>query len=386
MTVKGCLVCGDGSVEEVILKNLRILGLDLPEDHRVFELCKICGFFGITRALRSTIREEIESYYKASSQTYALHDSPAATRVFDRRLSLIYQTELKKLKTPVLGFGGGSCRFEKYAASRMGGVSVESLDLNASAKATGKSIEFYDLISALHVLEHVDDPHKVLVELRDSLSADGILFIEVPYFGTPSIHSDGLHREHLNYFTARSLSDLLNRAGLIVHAFDIDCDKDFHTCSGDVLRIVAKKQKSSEKIQPRSITTLPQEFFFRPFDLHMLASRREKVFEKIATLLAEERLNAIVGLGGLFSEFLDFLILQNKELLIRKVRLFDQSPARFSSHLSVESSESFYDFAGGRTSVIIMSSFFTEIAANIRVKFSVQEVFAVTSSSRLVKI
>ncbi len=73
----------------------------------------------------------------------------------------------------------------------------------------------YDLIMLKHVLEHVDDPVKQLRELREHVSADGYLFIEVPGIVNkiPSIQN-----AHYHYFSERTLASVIQQSGFEITA------------------------------------------------------------------------------------------------------------------------------------------------------------------------
>lgn len=78
----------------------------------------------------------------------------------------------------------------------------------------------FDLVSAHQVLEHLENPRDALVAMRDLLDADGRVLLTVPnaaswsarYFG-PAWLSWDLPR-HLTHFTARSLAEMADLAGL----------------------------------------------------------------------------------------------------------------------------------------------------------------------------
>jgi SAM-dependent methyltransferase len=77
----------------------------------------------------------------------------------------------------------------------------------------------FDLITAWHVLEHLVDPLDALRSLRDRLASNGTLFIDVPSWGSIGRRvrrerwAQLTPPEHLNFFTKRSLSSCLRRAG-----------------------------------------------------------------------------------------------------------------------------------------------------------------------------
>jgi SAM-dependent methyltransferase len=74
----------------------------------------------------------------------------------------------------------------------------------------------YDLILAYGVLEHIEDPHAFLLELRGALATDGSLILAVPDCA-PYIEQGDIScffHEHWSYYDSRSLSRSLNAAGL----------------------------------------------------------------------------------------------------------------------------------------------------------------------------
>ncbi|MCJ7696473.1 MAG: class I SAM-dependent methyltransferase [Anaerolineaceae bacterium] len=73
-----------------------------------------------------------------------------------------------------------------------------------------KDVKCFDLISMMHVLEHVNDPLEMLKGLRENLlTPDGHLLIEVPNFYA----HDSFELAHLICFTKHSLIQLLESAG-----------------------------------------------------------------------------------------------------------------------------------------------------------------------------
>ena len=70
--------------------------------------------------------------------------------------------------------------------------------------------ERFQLISLMHVLEHLTDPLETLVKLRQILLApDGYILIEVPNFYA----HDSYELAHLSCFTSHSLREMVRQAG-----------------------------------------------------------------------------------------------------------------------------------------------------------------------------
>lgn len=70
--------------------------------------------------------------------------------------------------------------------------------------------EAFDLVTLMHVLEHLENPIKVLLQIREHLLvADGLLLIEVPNFYA----HDSYELAHLSCFSEHTLKEMLRQAG-----------------------------------------------------------------------------------------------------------------------------------------------------------------------------
>ena len=78
----------------------------------------------------------------------------------------------------------------------------------------------FDCIILIGVLEHVRDLKASLEAVRGLLSPDGLVYIEVPdstgFAGRPDAPFQEFSTEHVNYFSAASLTNLMNRFGFSV--------------------------------------------------------------------------------------------------------------------------------------------------------------------------
>jgi len=89
----------------------------------------------------------------------------------------------------------------------------------------------YDIICMWHVLEHVNDPIKVVKKLMSMLNKNGVLFIEVPNIYDPLLtlykleefHKFYYQSPHLYYFSPKTLEKIILRAGYkpIIHNIQI---------------------------------------------------------------------------------------------------------------------------------------------------------------------
>lgn len=75
----------------------------------------------------------------------------------------------------------------------------------------------FDVISILHVLEHIENPEKYIEKIHDLLNAKGLLFVEVPNFNSWAEKLTQKHwlaldlKHHLFFFTPSSLVSLLEK-------------------------------------------------------------------------------------------------------------------------------------------------------------------------------
>lgn len=79
------------------------------------------------------------------------------------------------------------------------------------------SNQHYDLIIMSHVLEHIPDPARFINLLRDKLSHQGNIFIDVP---CRDYLYKNIDEPHVLFFDKRSLSFLLSSNGLIIKNLD----------------------------------------------------------------------------------------------------------------------------------------------------------------------
>lgn len=82
----------------------------------------------------------------------------------------------------------------------------------------------FDVVTIFHVVEHLEDPFRYLVEVRRLLAPGGLLVIELPDHSGPGFRLLGVrhlcvdHPNHLHFFTEGSLRKLLARSGFRIEA------------------------------------------------------------------------------------------------------------------------------------------------------------------------
>jgi len=91
----------------------------------------------------------------------------------------------------------------------------------------------YDVVTLISVLEHVHEPYQVLRAALSRLVPDGVLLVNVPNSAGIPARLYGPRWDqieplvHLYYFTARTLSLMLERVGLrVIRRFTMTCRMD----------------------------------------------------------------------------------------------------------------------------------------------------------------
>ena len=116
---------------------------------------------------------------------------------------LLLETFAKEFKAEVVGVEPGDA-YRKLAENK--GLRM----FNSIDALTESQPECFDLVSLMHVLEHLEKPIEVLKQIREKLlKDDGCLIIEVPNFYA----HDSYELAHLTCFTEQSLAEMLKQAG-----------------------------------------------------------------------------------------------------------------------------------------------------------------------------
>ncbi len=99
-----------------------------------------------------------------------------------------------------------------YCQSRGLGVTSGDIQSLASIDTAAK----FDLITIIHVLEHLVDPVSALRTAAERLSESGALYVEVPDLESTAWSGKSFfHVAHLHYFYEQSLFNVLDLAGLV---------------------------------------------------------------------------------------------------------------------------------------------------------------------------
>ncbi|MFD0863170.1 class I SAM-dependent methyltransferase [Sungkyunkwania multivorans] len=146
--------------------------------------------------------EKLPSYYQ--SEDYISH-TDAKRSIFEKVYHLVKKyalakkvrtiTRYQKQKGQLLDIGAGTGDFLREAKKRGWDIAGIEPDEQARALAGKKGIELqkntqhlddecFDAITMWHVLEHVPDLEKQILELKRLLKKDGTIFIAVPNFNS----------------------------------------------------------------------------------------------------------------------------------------------------------------------------------------------------------
>jgi 2-polyprenyl-3-methyl-5-hydroxy-6-metoxy-1,4-benzoquinol methylase len=181
-----------------------------------------------------------EEYYKNNShQTY---ESKVIVKTDKGEIETIaIKDDIRRFETykelikgsEILDFGcenGDFLLLSKEISKRSVGLEITkenkdyttSIGIECVSKLAELNDDQFDLITLNHVLEHLNDPINILVELQKYLKDDGIIIIEVPHardlmletFNLDAFKNFTLWSEHLILHTRKSLETFASNSGL----------------------------------------------------------------------------------------------------------------------------------------------------------------------------
>jgi 2-polyprenyl-3-methyl-5-hydroxy-6-metoxy-1,4-benzoquinol methylase len=222
-----CYLCGSDKNEE--FKRVDSFGFPL-----VYFQCESCGL--IFQSPEANQAMDPQFYAQSYRQIYqsSVDPTPKDLWVQERRaLTLVSLLNTLQVDAPqrILDIGASTGLLLKTFHEAFGGevMGVEPGDayrahaekrdvpMFASIEALIEtSPDKFDLISMIHVLEHLADPLSVLRKIRtELLEQSGILLLEVPNF---YVH-DSYELAHLTCYTPHTLQQVLRQAGYHVFFF-----------------------------------------------------------------------------------------------------------------------------------------------------------------------
>ena len=138
----------------------------------------------------------------------------------------------------ILDFGcgiGGFLDKSKQSADKVAGIELE-IALQTSFKKRGLNVflnlsaakennQKYDIITAFHVVEHLQDPKSILKDLSELLAGGGEMIIEVPnsddalltLYENSDFQKFTYWSQHLFLFNAKTMAELIKQVGLKIN-------------------------------------------------------------------------------------------------------------------------------------------------------------------------
>jgi len=190
---KSCLVCNSKNQKILGIRgNREFTGYNPDAKPHIFTNvveCNNCGFIFTNPIIVGA--HLLEDAHYSSESSYKTSNAISIDNMFNTRIKLIKKF---KLNGQVLDVGSGKGEFldqlRKQGFNSQGiepskGLYEYSLKTYKSECYNGvienfSTINKFDVITAIHSLEHMDDPHSFLTKAHHLLDSTGILFIEVP--------------------------------------------------------------------------------------------------------------------------------------------------------------------------------------------------------------
>lgn len=216
-----CPICG---------KDSRNLSFRLGGNFEVRK-CRTCNLF--FRYLSS-----VPDFLSYDSNYYKQWDIPESHRAYEQDKTSDFRSALKRISMykkggTLLDIGCSTGEFMNIAREfgfrttgiepqkRAAEIAREKYGLNVINKdflGTKWQNDTPDVVTMIHLLEHLPDPSEVLRKVKRILSPNGIVVIEIPYLSllwTPLLrrHHPIFEGSHLIFFTKESIVSLLKAEG-----------------------------------------------------------------------------------------------------------------------------------------------------------------------------
>jgi SAM-dependent methyltransferase len=194
---RNCPVCNQDNTRNIGIRgNREYNGADqtiTPHIYTQVVQCRVCKFIYTNPEIRGL--EYLEDEHYSDAENYMKAKGEAIHSMFATRLSFI-KNYTKPDQDKLLDVGAGKGEFLFAAAAT--GFAADGVEPSANFCAFGKEAygvnlyhgllgqtpaltgKKYDVITMHHVLEHVEEPVKLINLIKEYLAREGMLFIEVP--------------------------------------------------------------------------------------------------------------------------------------------------------------------------------------------------------------
>lgn len=216
-----CPLCGESKAK--VIFEMDSFGFKVR-----YYLCQTCGF--VFQNPGESAAADPAFYAETYRKLYQATEEPTAKDLRQQRLRAEYQLNLMQNHgvcrlSRALDIGASSGTLMQTIHEAYGGEMIGVEPGNAYRKlAEAKGFKLYpsleelqanetarfDLVTMMHVLEHLEDPLGTLKEIKTQLLEDyGFLLVEVPNFYA----HESYELAHLSCFTEHTLSEMLKQAG-----------------------------------------------------------------------------------------------------------------------------------------------------------------------------
>ena len=287
-----CPLCG--SEIHKVFQDLKSFGLTVR-----YYLCQNCGL--IFQNPAESQAGDPEFYAQAYRQVYQHSEQPTAKDLRQQRLRAEHASHfLKENGISRLGrtldIGASSGLFLETLQESLG-AKVYGVELGQAYREVAESkgitmfeslealeasqLEKFELISLMHVLEHLNNPVEKLVEIREQLlDSAGYLLVEVPNLYA----HDSFEIAHLTCFSPHTLKECLAKAGYEIvrfHAHGLPRSRTLKL----FLTVLAKPMHEL----PSGLQVKPEHFVHVKRDMGMLWRKiLSKILPKISWLPLED--------------------------------------------------------------------------------------------------
>ncbi|MFA5358759.1 MAG: class I SAM-dependent methyltransferase [Patescibacteria group bacterium] len=227
MNKEKCIVCGQTQLDNVF-------EIQRPDFSRPVGIvvCRNCGF--IFQSVGLT-QQETALYY---NREYYQRQTSFLEKMLVLFLEWLVAIEIGKNRSGglILDIGCGEGNFlnsMKRNGWRTFGIDTSAVACEVATKKLGndavvlnKNLEdcgfadnYFDVVTLWHVLEHIENPDRLLTEIRRILKPNGMLVVEVPNLSSPvfKLTKQGYFSfddpTHLYHFSAKTLNKLIEKNG-----------------------------------------------------------------------------------------------------------------------------------------------------------------------------
>jgi SAM-dependent methyltransferase len=227
ITLKSCPVCNDTKTSEYKVQSVGNLTCDITPGIKVEAIviirycqCQNCGliFQNPQMSDDELVKYYSTGYYRKIGVNTLAKDMDSDEEIRAKVDSKIIKEKIGEVSTHLdVGCGRGSLLNEIGAKSKVGVeidksyVEVKGMKVYSELKLVPR--KSFDLVTAIHLLEHIPKPLDYLKDMAKFVSKSGFLVIEVPTWESPG---GPLRFAHLNHFEPEVIKKMCAQAGLSV--------------------------------------------------------------------------------------------------------------------------------------------------------------------------